>query len=469
MRAGTLPCIDAAPSLSARQKRTALAVVAVSAFFLSVDLTFVNVALPNIGSDLGASVSGLAWVVDTYNVALTGMLLLGAAMAERLGRKRVFLSGLVLFTLASLAAGLAPDLAALLVARVAMGIGAGLLLAPALAITAMVFAPGERAAALATWSSAGALGLALGPVLGGLIVGTLDWRWAFLLTVPFLAATLVVGQRVLPEGRAEQGTTSDWTGAVLSVVALVPLVAALIEAPHWGWGNPLIVACLSVGVLLLAAFVVRELMARAPVLDLRMLRRPGVLGASIALFASYISFMGIIFLLSLEVQLVTGLSVFIYGLMLAPRALAYWPMTRVATRLIRSGRATLSIATGLTMSVVAFLMLATGPENVAWVMVALVLDGAGAGLAVPVGVVIVLNDIPPSAMSTSSSLSVASRFAGSTVGVAVLASVVADGGGSLQEGIINGYFAGGALVLTLGVVAVVALLRRGRHHQQTAV
>lgn len=451
--------------LSERRRRMALAVVAASAFFLSVDLTFVNVALPDIGRDLGASVSGLAWVVDTYNVALTGMLLLGAALAERLGRRRVFLGGLTLFTLASLLAGLSPDLAVLLAARVLMGIGAGLLLAPALAITAMVFPPGERARAVATWSSAGAIGLAVGPVFGGIIVGTLDWRWAFLLTVPFLAAATVVGFRVLPEGRADATTASDWTGAVLSVVALVPLVAALIEAPHRGWADPAIVACLLAGLLLLAAFVVRELRTRQPVLDVRMLRRAGVLGASVALFASYIAFMGILFLVSLEAQLVAGIGALAYGLLLAPRAIAYWLTTRVTTRLIGAGRGTPAVAAGLALMFAAFAVLAVAPASVGWTLVALVLDGVGAGLAVPVGVVVVLNDIPATAMSTASGLSVTSRFAGSTIGVAVLASVVVTAGGTLTNAIKSGYIAGALMLLALGPVAVAALLRRRRHDE----
>ena len=451
--------------LPARRKRLALAVVAASAFFLSVDLTFVNVALPDIGHDLGASVSGLAWVVDTYNVALTGMLLLGAAMAERLGRTRVFLGGLMLFTLASLAAGLAPDLGALLGARVIMGVGAGLLLAPALAITAMVFPPGERAGAVATWSSAGALGLALGPVLGGVIVGTLGWRWAFLLTVPFLVVAAIVGLKVLPEGRGAPDAASDWSGAGLSVVALVPLVTALIQAPRLGWGDPLIIELLVAGVLLMTAFVVRELRARQPVLDVRMLRRPGVLGASTALFASYVSFMGIVFLVSLEAQLVTGLGALEYGLLLAPRAIAYWLTTRATTRLTRAGHGTQALAAGLALMVAAFAVLAFAPAHIAWTLIALVLDGVGAGLVVPVGVVVVLNDVPASAMSTASGLSVASRFAGSTIGVALLASVAVAGSGTLAEGITNGYIAGGALMLVLTPVAVIALLRRDRHHQ----
>ncbi len=442
--------------------RLVLAIVATAAFILSVDLTFVNVALPQIGARFGATVPQLAWVVDAYTVALTSLLIPGAAVAERFGRRGMFLAGMALFGAASLVGGLAMSLGVLLLARVLMGVGAGMMLAPAMAITAMAFAPAERTRALATWASAGALGLALGPVLGGIVVGTFGWRWAFLLPVPVLAVALVAGARVLPRGRGPAGVPFDLPGTVLALVALVPLIAALIEAPRLGWSSPWVVGLLAVGLLLLLAFAVREATAPAPAFDVRALARTSVGGASLVLFASYVAFMGVLFLVTIDLQVVAGLGPIAYGLVLVPMAVAYWVMSRVAARVTTTSSrgAGACVLTGLVALVGAFAIPAADPSTVPWALVALVLMGIGNGLAVPVSAALVLNARPGRSLGTASALSVVARFAGGAVGVALIASAAASAA-SLDAGLTRGYWAGAITVLALGAAGGALLLRGG--------
>ena len=440
--------------------RLVLAVVATAAFFLSVDLTFVNVALPGIGRQFSASATNLAWVVDGYTVALTSLLIPGAAVAERFGRKAVFLCGMAVFTAASVAGGLAGDIAVLLAARVAMGVGAGMMLAPAMAITAMSFAPADRPRALATWASAGALGLALGPVLGGLVVGTLGWRSAFLLPVPVLALALTAGVKVLPRGRGPLDAPLDGWGVLLALAGPAPLVAGLIEAPRLGWSNPVSIALLAAGTGLLAAFAWRESTFVAPAFDVRVFARPTVAAASLVLFASYVAFMGVLFLVTIELQTVTGLGPIPYGLVLAPMSVAYWVLSRVGTYSAGRGRAAPALGWGLVAVFASFAVPALAPPTVVATLPALILMGVGNGLLVPVAAAAVLNALPDRALGTSSALSVVARFFGGAVGVAVIASAVGSAT-TLEQGLTWGYYAGAGTVAVLAIAAVLLLRRAG--------
>lgn len=441
-----------------RRPSLVLSVVAMAAFFLSVDLTFVNVALPGIGQRFGASAPDLAWVVDAYTVALTSLLIPGAAVAERFGRKAVFLCGMGLFTAASLAGGLAMSIPVLLATRGFMGVGAGMMLAPAIAITAMAFPPADRPRALAVWASAGALGLALGPVLGGFVVGSLGWRWAFLLPVPVLVTGLVVGAVTLPRGRGPEGVSFDGWGALLALLSLSPLVAGLIEAPSLGWSSPGTIGLLAAGAVLLAAFILRELHVGEPAFDVRALGVPTVAGASLVLFAGYVAFMGVLFLVTIELQEIAGLGPVMYGLVLTPMSVSYWLMSRLGARVAGSGGTAHAIGWGLVATVAAFALPASAPNSVSWTLPALVLMGVGNGLLVPVATAAVLNAMPDRALGTSSALSVVARFAGGAVGVAVIASAVASAP-TMDQGLTWGYWTGAAVVLVLATAAALLLIR----------
>lgn len=439
-----------------RRPQLVLAVVATAAFFLSVDLTFVNVALPDIGRRFQASAPDLAWAVDGYTVALTSLLIPGAAVAERVGRKTVFLCGMTLFTAASLAGGSTDALGLLLAARAMMGAGAGMMLGPAMAITAMSFAPTDRPRALAAWASAGALGLALGPVLGGLVVGSLGWRWAFLLPVPVLAVALAAGVIVLPRGGGPADVPLDAGGAVLALAGPAPLVAGLIEAPRLGWSNPWTVGLLVLGGLLLGAFAVHESHVTAPAFDVRVFGAPRVARAALVLFAGYVAFMGVMFLVTIELQDIAGLGPIAYGLVLAPMSVAYWLFSRLGAQAAHAGHSGHAIGWGLIAVFAAFAVPALAPATVAWTLPALILMGVGNGLLVPVAAALVLNALPDRALGTSSALSVVARFFGGAMGVALIASAVGSAD-TLAEGLTWGYWSGAVAVLLLTGVAMLPL------------
>jgi EmrB/QacA subfamily drug resistance transporter len=298
-------------------------VIAVAAFFVATDITITNVALPSIGTELGASTSALQWVMDAYNITLAGLLLLGGALGERFSRKWVFLAGLSAFGVGSLLAGLSPNVGFLIGARVVMGIGAAMLLTPALSLIAGLFAPSERAKAIGVWATAGAAGLAAGPILGGALIQFLDWHWIFLVNVPFMAVVVLLGVRAIPDSQGDRQEKLDIPGAVLSVAGFTMLLGAIIEAPRFGWTNPFILGVGALGVLVLALFVMWEMHTPAPMFHFEVLGYPAVAGAAIALFVTYVSFTGTLFLVPQHLDAIERLDTLSVGLALIPFRLGF--------------------------------------------------------------------------------------------------------------------------------------------------
>jgi EmrB/QacA subfamily drug resistance transporter len=256
------------------RRRQGLLVVCGAMFISAVDMTIVNVALPDISEDLNASVGELQWVLDAFLVALAGLLLVGSGLADRFGRKRVFLAGMAGFGIASVLCSLAPYPIALIGARALMGAAAACVLPPALSLIAVMFPPEERAGALGVWAAVAGVGLVLGPILGGLLVSAIGWEAVFLVNVPVACAVVPLGLRVLPESTRPGTPPIDVPGAALSIVALSGVVFALIEAPNSGWTSPLVLATGAVGLVTGVAFVRWELSRRYPLFDARVLARP---------------------------------------------------------------------------------------------------------------------------------------------------------------------------------------------------
>jgi predicted MFS family arabinose efflux permease len=280
-----------------------------------------------------------------------------------------------------------------------------------------------------------------------------------------LLVAVAAAVRILPVGRGPDGVPLDVWGAGLALVALVPLVAAIIEGPRLGWTSPWVIGGLAAGVLLLTGFVARELMARHPAFDVRALRHPAVAGASLVLFASYVAFMGVLFLVTLELQHVAGVTPIEYGLLLLPMSVAYWVMSRVGAKVAAGGRSALALTAGLAAVVASFALPAFAPPSPGWAVPALILMGVGGGLLVPVASAAVLDALPAVSLGTSSALSVVPRFTGGAVGVAIIASAVstvsAPASSTLEDGLTAGYRAGGITALILAVAAGL-LLARGR-------
>jgi MFS family permease len=253
-----------------------LGVICVAMFLSAIDMTIVNVALPDMSNDLDAGIGELQWVLDGFLVSLAGLLLVGSGLADRFGRRRVFLAGFVGFAAASVLTAAAQSVGEVIAGRVLMGVAAACVLPPALSLLAVLFPPELRPKALGVWSAVAGLGLALGPVVGGALVDVAGWAWVFLVNVPFVLVAAPLGLRWLPESRRPGTPSLDLSGAALSTVALTGIVFALIEGVDAGWTTPAVLVAAALGVAAGVAFFAVELRRSQPLFDVRVLARARV-------------------------------------------------------------------------------------------------------------------------------------------------------------------------------------------------
>jgi EmrB/QacA subfamily drug resistance transporter len=268
-----------------------------------LDATVVGIALPTIGREFKADVAGLQWVVTGYLLTLAGLLLLGGALGDRYGRRRVFMIGVVWFALASLLCGLAPNTATLIAARVLQGVGGALLTPGSLAIIEASFAPEDRSRAIGAWSGLGGAAMAVGPFVGGYLIGAVSWRLVFFLNLPLTLAVVVITARHVPESHdpAAAGRI-DLVGALLATLGLVGVCYGLIEGPDLGWASPAVLASLVGGVLFLGLFVLAEARVRYPMLPLSIFRSRQFSAANLVTLVVYGGLGGGMFLLPVELQ-----------------------------------------------------------------------------------------------------------------------------------------------------------------------
>jgi EmrB/QacA subfamily drug resistance transporter len=306
--------------LRSAQGRGVLAATILGSGMASLDGTVVNVALPRIGADLHAGLTALQWTVNAYTLTLAGLLLLGGSLGDRMGRRRVFVFGVIWFTIASIGCTVTPDPGLLIGMRALQGVGAALLTPGSLAILEAVFRREDRAAAVGSWSGLGGVATAVGPVLGGVLVGVAPWGWrlVFLLNVPLAVVVVLLSARYVPETRDEEATGRvDVLGAVLAALGLAFTVYALTEGPRQNW-NPAMVAFLAIGVLLLAAFLVAEARGRSPMMPLSLFRSRDFAGSNIVTFVVYAALSGALFLIPVQLQVVSGFSPVAAGSALLP-------------------------------------------------------------------------------------------------------------------------------------------------------
>jgi EmrB/QacA subfamily drug resistance transporter len=303
---------------NAREKAIVLLTMCFALAMVMLDNTVVNVALPTISRELGAGVSGLQWIVDGYVLALASLLLTGGILGDRYGRKRMFLTGLAVFTLSSLACGLSQSTGQLIAARALQGIGAALLMPGTLSIITVTFPPHERARAIGLWAGVSGLALALGPTVGGLMVEKFGWQSVFFLNVPIGAVALVTATRTVRESVSEQLRHLDITGLALGTTGLFAVTYGLIEANQKGWGDPLIVGSLVAGGLLLAGFLAWERQAVHAMMPLRFFRIPAFSAGNLVAFSVSLGMFASFFFLSLYMQLIHGYSAFQAGVRFLP-------------------------------------------------------------------------------------------------------------------------------------------------------
>ncbi len=302
-----------------RTGRWVLAATVLGSGVAALDATVVGIALPAIGRDFHASVASMQWVVDGYTLPLAGLLLLGGALGDVHGRRKVFVIGVVWFALASLACGLAPNVAFLITSRALQGVGAALLTPGSLAILQASFAPDDRSKAIGAWSGLGGVATAIGPFLGGWLIGAVSWRLVFFINLPIAAAVVAISVRHVPESRAPGPPQPlDVSGAVTISLALAGLTYGLIAASGDGWASPQVLTSLLLGAAMLAAFCVVETRGSHPMLPLAIFKTRQFSAANAVTFVVYGALGGALFLVPVVLQEVSGYSALAAGTAMLP-------------------------------------------------------------------------------------------------------------------------------------------------------
>jgi EmrB/QacA subfamily drug resistance transporter len=396
-----------------------------------LDNLVINVALPSIHRDLGASVEALEWTVNAYVLAYAVLLLTGAALGDRFGRKRLFLAGLSLFTVSSAAAALAPSSGLLIAARASQGVGAAIATPLTLALLAEAFPPERRGMALGIWSGISGIAVAIGPLVGGALTEAGSWHWIFWLNVPIGAVLLPTAALVLRESRGPAAHL-DLRGLAFGSTGLLGLVYGLVRSQSLGWGNPQIVAGLSLGAVLLIVFVVHELRTDSPMLPMRFFAEPSFAVANAVSLAMYFGMFGSIFFLSQFLQNVLHNSPLQAGVKLLVWTGATMVVSPLAGVFSQRLGSRWFMATGLALQAVALgwlAVIARTDTSYASMVVPFVLAGGGMALVFAPVASAVLASVRPEEAGQASGANNTIRELGGVVGIAVLATVFTAHGG----------------------------------------
>ena len=466
---------DADSALPGQGRRALmLAVCCMSLFMVGLDNTIVNVGLPAIGRDLHAGVSGLQWTIAAYTITLAGLLMFAGALADRVGRRTIFQVGLSLFTLGSWLCSLAPNLPTLIGFRVLQGIGGSMLNPAALAIITNTFTgKSERAKAIGVWDGVFGLSMALGPLLGGILVGVSGWRSIFWANIPVGLVAASLTALFVPDSRAARPRRADPFGQFLMIVMLGSLSYAIIEGPSYGWLSPRIFAFFVAAVTALAVLLAWEPRRAEPMVDLRFFRSVPFAGANLTAICAIASMAGFLFLSSLYLQDVRGLTALRAGLMLLPMPLLMACCAPLAGRLVaRRGPRLPLVLAGAALTVASAALSRIGSATPAWYLIAAYgLFGVGAGLVSPAITNGVMAGVPKSQAAMASGMNSSMRQLGSSLGVAVVGSVLAASvHGSLRTGFVHAAHGGWWIMAGCGyAVLLLALLCNTRWAKSTAI
>lgn len=446
-----------------------LFVVCLGVLIAQLDTSVVNLAARSIGTDLGAGVGALQWVLDAYNLAYACLLLTGGTLGDLYGRRRVFLLGILLFAGGSLLCGLAPGIGPLIVGRALTGVGAALALPSSLAIIADVFPAGrERSRAIGVWASCNGIALAVGPTAGGVLLEFAGWRSIFLVVVPVAALAVAMGLRDLPESASPEGRRLDLPGQTLAIAALGLLSLAVIEGPRWSWNAPFTLGCGAGGILALGLFVLAQARGRAPMVPLGLFRSAPFSASMIVAALMTFGIYAMLFLLPIYLQAVRGVGVLWTGLAMLPMALAFVVVSRRSGALASEWGARAVMAAGMACMAGGLLGLAlVGRATPFWaVEFFAVVVGAGLGLNGGPVMAVAVASAPAERSGTASGLGNTARMVGATLGVAVLGAVFASHAGqgaSSVSGVLAGFRAamlGSAASAFAGCLVSLALIDR---------
>jgi EmrB/QacA subfamily drug resistance transporter len=461
---------DRPPELGRGRRLLVLAICSMSLLIVGLDTTIVNVALPAIRTSLHASVSGLQWTIDAYTLVLASLLMLAGSSGDRLGRRRTFQTGLVVFSLGSLLCAVAPTLELLIAARVVQAIGGSMLNPVAMSIIRNVFDdPRERAQAIGVWGGVFGLSMALGPIVGGALVDSVGWRAVFLVNVPVGMLAIALTAAYVPESRAERPRRIDPVGQVLVIAALASLTYAIIEAPGTGWTSAEILGLFGFSAVCFVVLVRYELRHPEPLLEMRFFRSAPFSGASAIAVCAFAAQGGFLFLNTLYLQDVRGLSPFHAGLYMLPMAamtLIFAPLSgRVVGR--RGARPSLAVA-GVALAVGALMLTSlTAHTSSLYLLGAYFIFGLGSGLVNPPITDTAVSGMPPSQAGVAAGVASTSRQVGMTLGVAVIGAIAGGSiAGNIGPGFAQATHAGwwviallGVVILTLGLLTTTAWAR----------
>jgi EmrB/QacA subfamily drug resistance transporter len=404
-----------------------LGAVSFGLFMIMLDNTVVNVALPSIQRDLGVGLSELEWVVSGYALTFAALMLIGGKLADAYGRRLLFVVGIAIFTLASLACGMSTSGDMLIGARVAQGVGAALMNPATLSIIAATFPPRQRGTAIGIWVGVSALALAIGPLVGGVLTEYASWNWIFFVNVPVGILGVAASYLLIDESRDPTHERLDVPGLATSALGLFALTYGLIEANTYGWGSGRIVGAFVVAAVALVAFVVLERRQRAPMLDLTLFRNRTYVGANLVVLLVALAMFGVFFFVSLYMQNVLRYSAVEAGAAFLPMTLLIIVVAPIAGRLSdRLGSRALITVGMLLLASQLLLFSQLGPDASFWALLpGLLLGGIGMPLTMTPGAAAATRAVPVEKAGVGSAVLNASRQVGGSIGIALLGAIMA--------------------------------------------
>lgn len=412
-----------------------LVVLVLSLVIIGLDNTILNVALPTLVRDLDAGASQLQWIVDAYVLVFAGLLLTAGLLGDRYGRKLGLYIGYGIFALGSLAAAYSDSSGMLIASRAVMGVGGAFIMPSTLSILINVFPAPERARAIAIWAGGAAIGIPLGPVLGGWLLEHFWWGSIFLVNVPIIAVAAIAAYFLVPESRDPEASPLDIPGAVLSIAGLATLLYGIIEAPSHGWTSPSTMLGIGLGIMLLAAFAVWEWRSRAPMLNLRFFKNMRFSAGSLSITLVFFALFGSIFFLPQYMQFVLGYDALEAGIRMTPVAVGILLGTGLSTRLVERIGSKLVVAAGLTIVATGLSILAMleVDSSYAFLATAIIVLGFGMGLTMAPATDAVMGAVPAANAGVGSAINDTTRQVGGALGVAILGSVFSTVYGSEME------------------------------------
>ena len=452
-----------------------LGALAFALFMIMLDNTVVNVALPSIQRDLGIGLSELEWTVNAYALTFAVLMLSGGKLADFFGRRRVFLIGLAIFTLASLACGLATTGGTLIGARTLQGVGAAIMMPATLSIISATFPPHQRGMAIGIWAGVSAMALAIGPLIGGLITEHIDWSWIFFVNVPIGVLGFAVSRLVIRESRDTSADQRlDFPGLIASAVALFALTFGLIEANAYGWGDPVILGLFVLSAVALAAFVWLEAHQRSPMLDLSLFRSSTFAGANVVALLVTLAMFGVFFFMSIYMQNVLGYSATKTGAVFLPMTVLIILIAPAAGKFSdRVGSRWLMTAGMICLTAALIVFSRLGLDSGFWDMApGLLVGGLGMALVMTPMTAAALGSVPVEKSGVGSGVLNTFRQLGGALGIAVMGAIVAsyidlDSAGrpdpaAFIEGFQRALEVSAAFAL-LGAVIAASTIRKHRH------